>query len=134
MDDIQKMQPDASGTTDASRRRRWRTLMPLGALLLAIITVCAAFFFSTGNSAVAEAPTTPVRLIATYPHDQTSFCQGLVAHRGMIVEGTGLYEQSRLRVVQLEKGTPTAELKMSNDVFGEGITIWKNQILQGRLN
>jgi glutaminyl-peptide cyclotransferase len=122
--------PNANAVHPQRRRSLGRRLMPLGVFSMAVAAIIAAVGLPGGSSAAADAPVTVPQVIHTYPHDRNSFCQGLVIHRGMIVEGTGLYEQSQLRVVQLETGRPTAELPLSRDVFGEGVTVWKDQILQ----
>lgn len=92
------------------------------------VGVVSVLMMSTGSAAAP--PVKKAQLIATYPHDETAFCQGLVVHDGKLVEGTGQYARSRLRIVDLETGRPETEVRLGSDQFGEGITIWKDSILQ----
>ena len=69
-------------------------------------------------------------MVKAYPHDRTAFCQGLVTSEGRLLEGTGQYHKSRLRLVDLETGKSVLDQKNSPDVFGEGITIWKDLVYQ----
>lgn len=109
---------------------RWRRYLPLLALLLAASAAVAAAMFSAGTSATAAPPVSAVRVIRSFPHDPSSFCQGLVVHHGNILEGTGQYRQSRLRHIELETGKPLKELRLADSVFGEGITVYGSRIYQ----
>lgn len=100
--------------------------MPIFVLLLAAFAAGAALLPSGGDSA----PTTKARLVKAYPHDTGAFCQGLVVHKGQLLEGTGQYNQSRLRLVDIQTGVPSAQVALPNNVFGEGVTVWKDTILQ----
>ncbi len=103
--------------------------MPAAALVL--ISVSAAWvFLLPASTASAGPPSQPVEVVKTYPHDATSFCQGLVVHNGLLVEGTGQYDRSRLRTVEIETGRPQIDVRMDSDVFGEGITVWKDRVIQ----
>ncbi|MEQ9406632.1 MAG: glutaminyl-peptide cyclotransferase [Fuerstiella sp.] len=98
-------------------------------LLIAAVTGLAVTLFNPGVTSAA-APVQTVRLINTYPHDASAFCQGLVVHNGVLLEGTGQFDESRLRVVDLQTGKATKEVWLPGDVFGEGITVWQNTVLQ----
>ena len=67
---------------------------------------------------------------STYPHDSSTFTQGLVYAHGKLYEGTGLYGMSSVRIVELETGKILQMVNMSSDFFGEGITIHDNRIIQ----
>lgn len=67
-------------------------------------------------------------IVNTYPHDPEAFTQGLIYHEGQLFEGTGLYERSSLRRVDLETGEVLQLVDLPPDVFGEGITILDNRI------
>ncbi len=71
-----------------------------------------------------------VQVANAYPHDAESFCQGLVWHRDSLLEGTGQYQKSRLRLIELQSGQPKIDVRMDADVFGEGVTVWQDKILQ----
>ena len=81
----------------------------------------------------ALADTVPIytyKVINTYPHDNEAFTQGLVFEGGYLYEGTGRYGASTLRKVQLKTGKVVQIYKLPPQFFGEGITIYKNQIIQ----
>lgn len=105
--------------------------MPLAVLLIAATAVGASMLApATTPNPAPKAPIHAVRIINTFPHDPTSFSQGLVVHGGKLLEGTGHYNQSRLRLVNLQTGQPDVDIQLPGDVFGEGVTVWKNTIIQ----
>lgn len=68
---------------------------------------------------------------AVYPHDSKAFTQGLQFYNGKLYEGTGEPRQSTLRIVDIKTGKPEKEyLIPDTNIFGEGITIFKNKIYQ----
>lgn len=68
-------------------------------------------------------------VIAEYPHDITAFTQGLFWHDGYLYEGTGQYGESRVARVNLETGEADLVRPLSPRHFGEGITLWRDQII-----
>jgi len=70
------------------------------------------------------------RIVNTYPHDIYAYTQGLVYDNGFLYEGTGQYNQSSLRKVKLETGELVQSYKLPNDIFGEGITLYNDKIIQ----
>jgi glutamine cyclotransferase len=71
-----------------------------------------------------------VRIVHSFPHDRSSFTQGLEYHDGLLYEGTGLKGQSRLRVERLETGGIIRQVDVPEEYFGEGITVFGNRIFQ----
>lgn len=69
------------------------------------------------------------RVARTYPHDATSFTQGLFWDDGHLYEGTGQYGHSRIARLDLETGKALAQTELPPDQFGEGITRWQGQII-----
>jgi glutamine cyclotransferase len=68
---------------------------------------------------------------SVYPHDPKAFTQGLQFYKGRLYEGTGEFNQSTLRIVDIKTGKPEKEYLIPDPtVFGEGITIFKNKIYQ----
>jgi glutamine cyclotransferase len=97
--------------------------------LLAVAGAVTAILLFPRNGGAAP-PVVRAELVRAYPHDKTAFCQGLVFRDGRLLEGTGQYSRSRLRAVELMSGRSEREIRLSNDVFGEGITVWKDTLLQ----
>ena len=95
-------------------------------LLLALVFALAP------PAAAAETVAPPrcgYRIVQTYPHDPSSFTQGLFWHDGHLYEGTGQYGRSKVARVDLATGKALAETKLPADQFGEGIVRWRDQII-----
>src|SRR4030067_1506720 len=77
---------------------------------------------------------TPLRytysVVNVYPHDKNAFTQGLVFDNGVLYESTGLYGNSTLRRVDLVTGITLQLYVLPNQIFGEGITIFDDKIIQ----
>ena len=69
-------------------------------------------------------------IVSTYPHDPDAFTQGLVFDEGVLYEGTGRWEHSTLRRVELETGDILQIRELSDQLFGEGITVYGERIIQ----
>lgn len=69
-------------------------------------------------------------VLAAYPHDTSSYTQGLIVYKGQLYEGTGNYGVSRLRRVDLKTGKALQDLALDPKYFGEGITILRDTIYQ----
>ncbi len=77
-----------------------------------------------------QIPTYGYKIVKAYPHDPFAFTQGLVYENGVLYEGTGLYGQSTLRMVELETGRVLKIRQLEPQYFGEGIALWQEQIVQ----
>jgi glutamine cyclotransferase len=75
-------------------------------------------------------PVYSYNIVDTYPHDRDAFTQGLVFENGVLYEGTGLLRRSTLRRVELETGDILQIRELSDQFFGEGITIYGDEIIQ----
>ena len=85
-----------------------------------------------GKSAAAQGPV-PVHgfsVVRSYPHDPQAFTQGLEYVDGVLYESTGLNGRSGIRKVNLNTGEVLQIQPLDPAYFGEGITIWKNRIVQ----
>jgi glutamine cyclotransferase len=69
-------------------------------------------------------------LIATHPHDTSSYTQGLQFYKGRLFEGTGLYGSSALFETDLSTGKKKKGIELDKAFFGEGITIVNDTIYQ----
>ena len=71
------------------------------------------------------------KVIDIYPHDSQAFTQGLAYNHGFLYEGTGGYGgRSSLCQVELETGKVLKLRRLPNWYFGEGITLWNDQLIQ----
>ena len=85
------------------------------------------------NKEVKQDQHTPVympEIFNHYPHDQNAFTQGLIFVNGFLYESTGKRNQSTIRKIDLETGTVINEYKLAAAYFAEGITVYKNKIIQ----
>ena len=69
-------------------------------------------------------------VVQAFPHDVNAYCQGLVIDHGELFEGTGKRGRSTLRRVDLTTGKVQQSVALPPQLFGEGITVWKDQIIQ----
>lgn len=86
-----------------------------------------------GQSSPPKAPRPPeytFKLIHVFPHDAAAFTQGLAYRDGFLYESTGLKGRSSLRKVRLETGEVIQRLDMAPEFFGEGITLFKDKVIQ----
>jgi glutamine cyclotransferase len=68
---------------------------------------------------------------SVYPHDEKAFTQGLQYYNGKLYEGTGEFNQSTLRIVDIKTGQPVQKFLIKDpNIFGEGITIFNKKIYQ----
>ena len=76
------------------------------------------------------APEYGYQVVHVYPHDRTAFTQGLEFRGGYLYEGTGLEGRSTLRKVKLETGEVLQKIDLPPRLFGEGITVINQQIVE----
>lgn len=68
--------------------------------------------------------------VKNYPHNSTSFTQGLEFNDGILYEGTGQRGQSMVAQVELSSGTILKKMGLDANYFGEGITILGDKLYQ----
>lgn len=69
-------------------------------------------------------------VVATYPHNDSFFTQGLLWHDGTLYEGTGRYGESALLKLSLDSGEVTQAVPLSRRYFGEGIAVAGERLFQ----
>jgi glutamine cyclotransferase len=62
------------------------------------------------------------------PHDKNAYTQGLLIDQDDWIESTGLYGHYSLRIVSRTSGNISKIRNLPAHVFGEGATLWQNQI------
>lgn len=83
-----------------------------------------------GLAASPAQAATAWELVRSFPHDVEAFTQGLVYHGGFLWEGTGRRGASSVRQVRPESGEIVRRVDLPGSFFGEGITIFGEQIYQ----
>ena len=79
---------------------------------------------------MANLPTFGYTIQRVYPHDPKAFTQGLQYLDGFLYEGTGQHGESSIRKVKLETGEVLQKRDVPAEHFGEGITVWKNDLIE----
>lgn len=69
-------------------------------------------------------------VINEYPHDITSYTQGVEFLNDTLYESTGQYKESKLRKIDYKTGTIITNIDLADDYFGEGLTILHNKLYQ----
>ncbi len=84
-----------------------------------------------GHSSVSHPiPVYKIKIVKEYPHDPEAFTQGLLYAKGFLYESTGLKGISGIRKVEPETGRVVKKYNLPDQYFGEGLTIWKNSLIQ----
>jgi glutamine cyclotransferase len=71
-----------------------------------------------------------VKVLKVYPHDKQAYTQGLFYENGFLYEGTGQWGQSSLRKVKPQTYEIIQSYNLPDDVFGEGIVSYGDEIIQ----
>jgi glutamine cyclotransferase len=101
-------------------------------LALVLLTACCPFLSGQTSDQVSAHPPQEYTfaIVSAYPHDTTAFTQGLAYRDGFVYEGTGREGQSSLRKVRLETGEIIQQVNLDPDLFGEGITLLNDKVIQ----
>ena len=104
---------------------------PLYLLLLAALAACnGPDTPPAGDTRPEEPKNIGYSILKTYPHDTSSFTQGLLIYKGGLYEGTGLEGKSKLMKVNLETGKAERSISLDPKYFGEGVTILNDTVYQ----
>ena len=69
-------------------------------------------------------------VIASYPHEEWSFTQGLEWVDGELYESTGTYGRSEIRRVNLATGQVLERRALDRELFGEGLAAVDDRLIQ----
>lgn len=81
-------------------------------------------------------PLIPFSIVNKYPHDTTAYTEGLLFHKGILMESTGApeylpYARSAFGFVDLEKGKLDIKSEIDKKIyFGEGIVVLNDYLYQ----
>ena len=96
--------------------------------------LCACNGSDTNNSSANNDSNEPLlisfNIVKVYPHDTTSYTEGLEWINNTLYESTGNNGRSKLRKVNLETGKAEKEIKLDSIYFGEGISVFNNKLYQ----
>jgi len=111
------------------------TILCVGLLFMGLLGLLGIIFsYSCLDSVDSKTsdviPVYTYKVVNTYPHDPKAYTQGLAFENGFLYEGTGIYGSSTLRKVDLETGRILQICKLPQKLFGEGVTIHKDKIIQ----
>ena len=70
------------------------------------------------------------KIINEYPHDITSYTQGIEFFNDTLYESTGQYKESKLRKLDYKTGEVLKNINLADEYFGEGLTILHNKVYQ----
>jgi glutamine cyclotransferase len=75
-------------------------------------------------------PVYTYKILRAFPHDLTSYTEGLEINDGLLYEGTGRYGRSALYRGHLVSGAHDKTVPLSERYFGEGITVLGDRVYQ----
>src|SRR5262249_53123428 len=116
---------------------------PSGAVIFVAAVIAAAvvtlLVFASRNSSPVAKPNGDsdgrarqvfYEVVNSYPHDPSAFTQGLLWRDGGFYESTGLYGYSKLRRLEFPSGKVLKEISLPKELFGEGLALVDNQLIQ----
>lgn len=75
-------------------------------------------------------PVLDYELVRTAPHDRNAYTQGLLVSGDVLFESTGLYGESDVRRVALRTGEVLARQPLPGGLFGEGLALVGDELIQ----
>jgi glutaminyl-peptide cyclotransferase len=107
-------------------------------LIVFLLFGCNGGGHNSSNSSTTNMPIPTIDFvyIQSYPHDTTSFTEGLLIHNGDLFESTGSpielpWTKSLFGIVDLSTGKIDAKVKLDRvKYFGEGITFLNGKVFQ----
>ena len=98
-----------------------------GIIILPVLVTLFSSVEASNNNISAR-----YRIDSSYPHDNNAQTEGLIIHNGFLYEGTGpcLDGPSSLRKIDLKTGEVLKNLQLPDNLFGEGITIFNDRVIQ----
>jgi glutamine cyclotransferase len=108
------------------------------------VLIPSIFFLSCGNNSgngnddiVTEPapPTIPFTIVNEYPHDTSSYTEGLTFYNGQLYEGTGASPTvsnngTWIGPIDMVTGKIEKKVDLGDDWFGEGITFLNDKVYQ----
>lgn len=96
-----------------------------------LAALAAAFATSACGAAGSLPQRLRVEVVAAHPHDPSAFTQGLIVDgEGRLLESTGRYGVSDVRVVDIATGAVLDRTPIAADLFGEGLARVGDRLVQ----
>lgn len=98
-----------------------------------IIVLLSGVTITSAQTEETEVPTVEqleVEVIEVYPHDRTSFTQGLVFANGILYETAGQYGTSRTRKVEPKTGEVIKEVDYTDEYAATGLALVDDRLIQ----
>jgi len=96
----------------------------------AIILFSSIAFTAVSCKPKMDVATIPYSVVKIFPHDTSAFTQGLVIEYGRLFESTGQEGASWVAEVELTSGRQDKKVLLSDQYFGEGITVLNKKVYQ----
>ena len=96
--------------------------------MLAKRLIIAAIALATLISCQGKVKNYRLNVVREYPHDTSSYTQGLFWHDGQLYESTGQLGESTMRIVDLETGKALRRLNFEAKYFAEGSVILDGEL------
>ncbi len=117
-------QPSKLRQNSGLDRERW---ILFGAF---VVIALGGYFLIAGMYSGSEVTVYDFRVIRTIPHDTLAFSQGLVYENGKFYESTGQEGESSVRIIDGQTGEVEFLYPLEEEMFGEGLTLYKDQLYQ----
>ena len=98
--------------------------------LAVVMVILGMTVWATSGLALDSVEQLRVKILAVYPHDTSSFTQGLVREGACVYESTGQRGYSKLRQVRLADGKVIRERRLASRYFGEGLALAEGKLFQ----
>jgi glutamine cyclotransferase len=138
-----KKRPTGRTGKSGSAHKRTIILLGIAASVLVLVALLLMLSWSRSNpqdriGKTAEVPAVSnlrprqvsYEVVNSYPHDPTSFTQGLLWKDGGFYESTGLYGHSKLRRLEFPSGKVVKEISLAPELFGEGLALVDDRLIQ----
>lgn len=110
-----------------------KKILPVIVAVSIIINSCGTPTDKQQDSSPIPNTATPVinyTIVKTYPHDTTSYTEGLFLLNNKLYESAGNYGESNIRINDLATGKAEKKLALDKKYFGEGISVINNKLYQ----
>lgn len=85
---------------------------------------------TSNENAIAAPANLQYEIVRIHPHDTSSYTEGLEWNGDVLLESTGNYKQSKLHMLDSNMKDIKTPIKLGDQNFGEGTTLFKDKIYQ----